>query len=537
MRRSDRPERLGKTTTLRLVAGLLEPTDGEVTVAGDSLRLDRSRAALSFVPDSPLLYPDLTVREHLELVGLAHGVGDGVDGRVNDLLELFGLTARGDFLPGQLSRGMRQKTQLACALVRPFLLILLDEPVVGLDPPSQQALHRILLTAKQDGAAIALDPPAPLRRRAGRPRRRAPRGPHGCPGCVPVGSRWDHRRPAGIAVSQASAATLEFVRQRRRAHRLPQQRSDRFTGLYTVGLYSAIGAWLGFQALRQSPTRGGSSTWLTDGGLARVATVALLLGLLAALRYATWQGPVVFSAPDVQFLSARRPRAELVRIRLARGLLFGAGVGAALGLVAFVLLEAELGVAAWPLLAAALLGPMALGVLAAALGWLVESSSATARAVLRASPVVLAVAAVAWLGGATAATVDPWSGPWGWAVGPLVAAAGGHEPGWPVQAVLLAVIVLAAVLAAWLRAGRITTEELERRAGTRAGLGASLLMGDPRGVALMRHEVVRGCSACGGYGCATRGIAGWPCHGVTRSACCGHLAGSAGPWCCVAAAR
>jgi hypothetical protein len=294
-------------------------------------------------------------------------------------------------------------------------------------------------------------------------------------------------------VSQASAATLEFVRQRRRAHRLPQQRSDRFTGLYTVGLYAAIGAWLGFQALRQSPTRGGSSTWLTGGGLARVATVALLLGLLAALRYATWQGPVVFSAPDVQFLlGAPLPRAELVRIRLARGLLFGAGVGAALGLVAFVLLEAELGVAAWPLLAAALLGPMALGVLAAALGWLVESSLATARAVLRASPVVLAAAAVAWLGGATAATVDPWSGPWGWAVGPLVAAAGGHEPGWPVQAVLLAVIVLAAVLAAWLRAGRITMEELERRAGTRAGLGASLLMGDPRGVALMRHEVVRG---------------------------------------------
>jgi hypothetical protein len=194
-------------------------------------------------------------------------------------------------------------------------------------------------------------------------------------------------------VSQASAATLEFVRQRRRAHRLPpHQRSDRFTGLYTVGLYTVIGAWLGFQALRQSPTRGGSSTWLTDGGLARVATVALLLGLLAALRYATWQGPVVFTAPEVQFLlGAPLPRAELVRIRLARGLLFGAGVGAALGLVAFVLLEAELGVAAWPLLAAALLGPMALGVLAAALGWLVESSPATARAVLRASPVVLAV--------------------------------------------------------------------------------------------------------------------------------------------------
>jgi ABC-2 type transport system ATP-binding protein len=146
----------GKTTTLRLVAGLLEPSDGQVTVAGASLREERARAALSFVPDNPLLYPDLTVREHLELVGLAHGVGDELDGRVAELLERFELTSHGDFLPGQLSRGMRQKAQLACALVRPFQLLLLDEPVVGLDPPSQQALHQLLVAAKRDGAAILL---------------------------------------------------------------------------------------------------------------------------------------------------------------------------------------------------------------------------------------------------------------------------------------------------------------------------------------------------------------------------------------------
>ena len=150
------PNGAGKSTTIRMLCGLLEPSDGQVTVAGASLREDRSRAALSFVPDSPLLYPDLTVREHLELVGLAHGLGDGLDGRVAELLELFELTSRGDFLPGQLSRGMRQKAQLACALVRPFRLLLLDEPVVGLDPPSQQALHRLLVAAKRDGAAILL---------------------------------------------------------------------------------------------------------------------------------------------------------------------------------------------------------------------------------------------------------------------------------------------------------------------------------------------------------------------------------------------
>jgi ABC-2 type transport system ATP-binding protein len=146
----------GKTTTLRLVAGLLEPTNGDVIVAGDNMRLDRARAALAFVPDSPLLYGDLTVREHLELIGLAHGMGGGLDNRVTGLLDRLDLTGRQEFLPGQLSRGLRQKTQLACALVRPFHVIVLDEPVVGLDPPSQQTLHELLHKAKQDGAAILL---------------------------------------------------------------------------------------------------------------------------------------------------------------------------------------------------------------------------------------------------------------------------------------------------------------------------------------------------------------------------------------------
>ena len=294
-------------------------------------------------------------------------------------------------------------------------------------------------------------------------------------------------------MSQASAATLGFLRRRRRAHRSPQQRSDRFTALYTVGLYTAIGAWAGFQALRQDPARGGSALWLTGGGLARVATVALLLGLLATLRYATWQGPVVFTAPEVQFLLASPlPRAELVRARLGRGLVVGAAAGAALGLAAFVLLEAELAVAAWPLLAAALGGAAAFGMLAAALGWLVESSPAAARAVLLASPLVLAAAVAAWLGGAVAVGADPWSGPWGWAAGPLVAAAGGRDPGWPLQAALLAAVTAAAVVAAWRTAARVALEELERRAGTRSGLGASLFMADPRGAALLRHQAVRG---------------------------------------------
>ena len=294
-------------------------------------------------------------------------------------------------------------------------------------------------------------------------------------------------------MSVPAAPALAFLRARRRAHRSPQQRSDRFTALYTLGLYAAIGLWIGFHVLRQSPAVGGSAAWLTGGGLARAGTTALLLGLLAAVRYATWQGPVVFSKPDVHFLlGAPLPRAELVRGRLVRGLLFGGGLGALLGLGAFVLLEAELGAPVSHLLAAALLGPAAFGVLAAALGWLVESSASRARGLLLASPLLLAAAVAVGLGGAAATSIAPWSGPWGWALGPLLAAAGGHNPGWPIQAGLLAAGTLATVLAGWREAGRITVEQLDRRAGIRAGLAANLFTADLRGAALLRRKAVRG---------------------------------------------
>jgi ABC-2 type transport system ATP-binding protein len=150
----------GKTTTMRLAAGQLEPTSGTVRVAGVDVHsapdAHRARAALAFVPDSPLLYDDLTVAEHLELVGLAHGVGETLDDRIDLLLDVLELRGRRDFLPVQLSRGMRQKTQLACTFVRPFQALLLDEPVVGLDPPSQANLRELLEEAKSEGIAILL---------------------------------------------------------------------------------------------------------------------------------------------------------------------------------------------------------------------------------------------------------------------------------------------------------------------------------------------------------------------------------------------
>lgn len=149
----------GKTTALSMIAGRLEPSRGTVKFAGmDVHQRDGSavlRSLLSFVPDAPALYADLTVSDHLRLVGLAHGVDD-LDARSETLLQEFGLDERRHLMPRELSRGMRQKTQLACALLRPFAVLMLDEPMAGLDPPSRLRLQSLLGEAKREGAAVLL---------------------------------------------------------------------------------------------------------------------------------------------------------------------------------------------------------------------------------------------------------------------------------------------------------------------------------------------------------------------------------------------
>ena len=149
----------GKTTALRLIAGRLEPSRGTVHITGadvhDPQAAGHVRSLVSFVPDAPALYPDLTVLDHLHVVGFSHDV-EAVDERAEGLIARLGLERRSHSLPRELSRGMRQKTQLACALIRPFAVLMLDEPVSGLDPGSRRALHLLLNEAKAEGAAVLL---------------------------------------------------------------------------------------------------------------------------------------------------------------------------------------------------------------------------------------------------------------------------------------------------------------------------------------------------------------------------------------------
>jgi ABC-2 type transport system ATP-binding protein len=143
----------GKSTFLRLAAGLLELSGGSITVAGAPAGASEARAAVSFLPDEPVLYDDLSVREHLAYVAALHGVDASAD-ELDGLIERVELSHRADDLPARFSRGLRQKTSIALGLIRPFELLLVDEPFVGLDATGKEAMLGILAELHADGAAV-----------------------------------------------------------------------------------------------------------------------------------------------------------------------------------------------------------------------------------------------------------------------------------------------------------------------------------------------------------------------------------------------
>lgn len=145
----------GKSTLLSLCIGLLEPTAGTAAVSGAQVGSLAARRATSYVPDTPVLYDDLSVREHLEFVAGLHQ-SEGWQERAQELLALFELEDRADDLPRSLSHGLKQKAALVVSLVRPFDLLLVDEPYVGLDPPAQRAITDYLGALSDAGRAVVV---------------------------------------------------------------------------------------------------------------------------------------------------------------------------------------------------------------------------------------------------------------------------------------------------------------------------------------------------------------------------------------------
>jgi ABC-2 type transport system ATP-binding protein len=149
------PNGAGKSTLLAIAAGLLDPTAGEVAVCGGQPGSMLARAQVSYVPDTPVLYDDLSIGETAEFVARLHAAPDWRE-RLDELLERFGLEDRADALPSTLSRGLRQRAGLVIGLVRPFRLLLLDEPFATLDQSSMELVGRVLEEEAGKGAAILL---------------------------------------------------------------------------------------------------------------------------------------------------------------------------------------------------------------------------------------------------------------------------------------------------------------------------------------------------------------------------------------------
>jgi ABC-2 type transport system ATP-binding protein len=151
------PNGAGKTTAVKILCGLLAPSAGEVRICGIDVLADPvgARRNLSFVPDGAPMYANLSPRQHLQLVGRLHGLDEGrIASESQRLLDALELGERIDDPVGQFSRGMRQKAALACAILpRPPLLVL-DEPLEGLDAPTTAVIKEVLREWARAGGAV-----------------------------------------------------------------------------------------------------------------------------------------------------------------------------------------------------------------------------------------------------------------------------------------------------------------------------------------------------------------------------------------------
>jgi ABC-2 type transport system ATP-binding protein len=153
------PNGAGKTTTFRMIAGILRPTSGSIEIGGIDInqRPLEAKARLGFIPDRPFVYDKLTGAEFLRFVAALYGQhGTGIERRIDELLELFELRRWKDELTESYSHGMRQKLIISGALVHRPEVIVVDEPMVGLDPRSARLLKDLFRQFVNRGGTVLM---------------------------------------------------------------------------------------------------------------------------------------------------------------------------------------------------------------------------------------------------------------------------------------------------------------------------------------------------------------------------------------------
>ncbi len=151
------PNGAGKTTTISMIAGLLQADAGSVRVAGEEIVTDsvRGRSAIGLVPQDLAIYPDLSATENLKFFGRLYGMaGDELDSRVSEVLELIGLSERKGDLTKEFSGGMKRRLNIGIGLLHRPRLLILDEPTVGVDPQSRNAILESVEILSREGMAV-----------------------------------------------------------------------------------------------------------------------------------------------------------------------------------------------------------------------------------------------------------------------------------------------------------------------------------------------------------------------------------------------
>ncbi|MBX9657111.1 MAG: ABC transporter ATP-binding protein [Nitrospiraceae bacterium] len=149
------PNGAGKTTTIKMLMGLIYPTSGQARIFGHAVGDPAAKAKLGFLPESPYFYDYLTSREFLNFYGHLFGLwGGSLDRRVDELLELVGMSHAKDLQLRKFSKGMLQRVGIAQALINDPELVVLDEPMSGLDPIGRKEVRDLIFRLKESGKTV-----------------------------------------------------------------------------------------------------------------------------------------------------------------------------------------------------------------------------------------------------------------------------------------------------------------------------------------------------------------------------------------------
>lgn len=148
------PNGAGKSTMIKSIAGLLK-YDGSVKISGYNNKSVEGKRLIGYIPEMPSLFPLLTISEHITFMAHAYGIKD-YENRKEGLLKLFELWDKKDKYGSDLSKGMQQKVSICCALITDPKLLLVDEPMIGLDPKAIRNMKDVLKEIKEKGTSVVL---------------------------------------------------------------------------------------------------------------------------------------------------------------------------------------------------------------------------------------------------------------------------------------------------------------------------------------------------------------------------------------------